>query len=169
MKAMERAIDLAHKNGAKVALTFSDGFIVDLFKESLTKIVKRVDLVFANEREAAAFTGGGSPEESFKALASLVPNVAMTAGPRGAFISFNRVVEHVEAYPCTPIDLTGAGDMFAGGFLYGVSQGLDPRKVARASCYLAMKVITQIGVGRTPEPKRGGILRGLRSNNRRDA
>jgi sugar/nucleoside kinase (ribokinase family) len=145
MQAMEKAIKLAHKYGAKVALTFSDSFIVDLFKENLTKIVKQVDLVFANEREASAFTGGTTPEESFRALTTLVPNVAMTAGPRGAFISFNRKVDHVEAYPCTPLDLTGAGDMFAGGFLYGVSQGLDSRKVARASCHLAMKVITQIG------------------------
>ena len=52
--------------------------------------------------------------------------------------------EHV-AYPCEPRDLTGAGDMFAGAFLYGISHGVPPAKAARAANFLAMKVITQVG------------------------
>ena len=52
---------------------------------------------------------------------------------------------HVPAFPCEPKDLTGAGDMFAGSFLYGVTNGVAPEKAARAACYLAMKVITQTG------------------------
>ena len=49
------------------------------------------------------------------------------------------------AFPCEPKDLTGAGDMLAGSFLYGVTHGIHPQKAARAANYLAMKVITQIG------------------------
>ena len=49
------------------------------------------------------------------------------------------------AFPCEPKDLTGAGDMFAGGFLYGVTHGLDPATAARGANFLAMKVISQLG------------------------
>ena len=49
------------------------------------------------------------------------------------------------AFPCEPKDLTGAGDMLAGAFLYGMTHGVAPAKAARAACFLAMKVITQVG------------------------
>ena len=52
---------------------------------------------------------------------------------------------HVPAFPCEPKDLTGAGDMLAGAFLYGITHGVPPRQALRAACYLAMKVITKIG------------------------
>ena len=58
---------------------------------------------------------------------------------------FGGVEAHLPAFPCEPKDLTGAGDMFAGSFLYGVTHGVAPQQAARAACFLAMKVITQIG------------------------
>ena len=63
----------------------------------------------------------------------------------GAFLRFHGVEHHVSAFSCQPVDLTGAGDMFAGSFLYGITHGVAPEKAARAANFLAMKVITQIG------------------------
>ena len=66
-------------------------------------------------------------------------------GPAGAYVRYGGVEAHVPAFPCEPRDLTGAGDMFAGSFLYGITHGVAPDRAARAANFLAMKVITQIG------------------------
>ena len=75
----------------------------------------------------------------------IVPNAVVTDGPNGAYVRFGGAEYHVPAFPCKPVDLTGAGDMFAGAFLYGVTHEVAPEKAARAANFLAMKVITQIG------------------------
>ena len=75
----------------------------------------------------------------------MVPNCVVTDGPNGAFVRYAGAEYHVPAFPCKPVDLTGAGDMFAGAFLYGSRTASPPEKAARAANFLAMKVITQIG------------------------
>ena len=75
----------------------------------------------------------------------MVPSAVVTHGPHGAYVRHGGVEAHVPAFPCEPKDLTGAGDMFAGAFLYGITHGVAPEKAARAACFLAQKVITQIG------------------------
>jgi sugar/nucleoside kinase (ribokinase family) len=75
----------------------------------------------------------------------MVTSTIVTDGPNGAFIRHAGVEAHVAAFPCDPRDLTGAGDMFAGAFLYGITHGAPPARAARAANYLAMKVITQVG------------------------
>jgi sugar/nucleoside kinase (ribokinase family) len=69
----------------------------------------------------------------------------VTDGANGAFVRFDGREHHVPAFPCVPKDLTGAGDMFAGSFLYGITHGVPAERAARAANYLAMKVITQVG------------------------
>jgi sugar/nucleoside kinase (ribokinase family) len=83
--------------------------------------------------------------EAFHRLKSVVPHCVVTDGPNGAFIRYQGLEAHVPAFPCEPRDLTGAGDMFAGAFLYGITHGISPEKAAKAANYLAMKVITQVG------------------------
>ena len=90
-------------------------------------------------------TGTTGAEEAFAKLKGIVPSAVVTDGPHGAYVRHAGVEAHVAAFPCTPVDLTGAGDMLAGAFLYGVTHGVAPDKAARAACYLAMKVITQVG------------------------
>jgi sugar/nucleoside kinase (ribokinase family) len=75
----------------------------------------------------------------------VVPSAVVTDGPNGAFVRYDGTEAHVAAFPCEPRDLTGAGDMFAGAFLYGITHGAPPAMAARGANYLAMKVITQIG------------------------
>ena len=88
---------------------------------------------------------GDTAADAFAGLKGVVPSCVVTDGPNGAFVRFGGAEHHVPAYPCEPKDLTGAGDMFAGAFLYGVTHGYAPDRAARAANFLAMKVITQIG------------------------
>jgi sugar/nucleoside kinase (ribokinase family) len=82
---------------------------------------------------------------AFDKLAGMVPAAIVTDGAHGAHVRYGSVTAHVPSFPCQPIDLTGAGDMLAGAFLYGVTHGVRPDRALRAACFLAVKVITQVG------------------------
>src|SRR6267154_1146448 len=86
-----------------------------------------------------------NPDTGQGAVRDAVPAAVVTAGPNGAFVRFGGQEAHVPAFPCEPKDLTGAGDMLAGAFLYGITHGVEPAIAVRAANFLAMKVITQIG------------------------
>ena len=70
---------------------------------------------------------------------------AWRVDPAGAYVRWDGTEHHVPAFPCEPKDLTGAGDMMAGAFLYGVTHGVPADKAAKAANHLAMKVISQVG------------------------
>jgi sugar/nucleoside kinase (ribokinase family) len=143
--AVREALRAAKAAGVKVALTCSDAFIPQVFGDPFREALKQADLLFSNATEATAVAGGADAAAAFAALKSHVPSCVVTDGLNGAFVRFGGGEHHVPAYPCEPKDLTGAGDMFAGAFLYGVTHGVAPEKAAKAANYLAMKVITQIG------------------------
>lgn len=143
--AIRRAFEIAKKHGTKVALTVSDAFVVQVFGEAFRQALDQADLVFCNASEAQALTKVESPSEAFHRLKSVVAHCVVTDGPNGAYIRYQGLEAHVPAFPCEPRDLTGAGDMFAGAFLYGITHGISPEKAAKAANYLAMKVITQVG------------------------
>jgi len=143
--AIREALRVAKANGVKVALTCSDAFVVDVFGDAFFPALKQADLLFCNAVEACAVTRAKTAAEAFGRLKGMVPSAVVTDGPNGAFVRHAGAEAHVPAYPCEPRDLTGAGDMFAGAFLYGVTHGVLPAKAARAANFLAMKVITQVG------------------------
>jgi len=143
--AVREALKAAKAAGVKVALTCSEAFVPHAFGDAFREALAQSDLLFCNAVEATAVTGATTAAAAFAALKGLVPNCVVTDGPNGAFVRFGGSEHHVAAYPCEPKDLTGAGDMFAGAFLYGVTHGVAPEKAARAANLLAMKVITQIG------------------------
>ncbi|MSQ95795.1 MAG: adenosine kinase [Gemmataceae bacterium] len=143
--AIREAIGIAKRHGTKIAITCSDAFVIHAFGDALADALQQADLFFCNESEACAVARATSAEEAFARLKGRVPSVVVTNGPHGAFIRHDGVEAHVPAVPCTPKDLTGAGDMFAGSFLYGITHGVPPQDAARAACFLAHKVITQIG------------------------
>jgi sugar/nucleoside kinase (ribokinase family) len=143
--AIREAIAVAKKHGTKIAITCSDAFVVHVFGGALRDALKQADLFFCNESEACAVTGAKTAEEAFHKLNGNIPSVVVTNGPHGAYIRHGGVESHVPSFPSQPKDLTGAGDMFAGGFLYGITHGVPPQKAARAASYLSHKVITQVG------------------------
>lgn len=143
--AIRAAIRAAKAHGVRVALTCSEAFIPQVFGDAFHEAIKQSDLLFCNAPEAMAVTGGMDAHDAFGKLRGIVPNAVVTDGPNGAFVRFGGTECHVPAFACRPIDVTGAGDMFAGSFLYGITHGVAPEKAARAANFLAMKVITQIG------------------------
>jgi sugar/nucleoside kinase (ribokinase family) len=144
-EAVREAVRVAKAAGTKVAVTCSEAFIVHVFGGPLAETLKDTDLFFCNASEARAAANAHDSQEAFQKLKHLVPHCVVTDGPAGAYVRWDGKEHHVPAYPCEPRDLTGAGDMMAGAFLYGVTHGVPADRAARAANYLAMKVITQVG------------------------
>lgn len=143
--AIREAIRIAKRHGTKIAITCSDAFVVQVFGDALHEALQHADLFFCNEGEACAVANASNAEEAFRRLDGKIKSVVVTNGPHGAYIRHDGVETHVPSFPCEPKDLTGAGDMFAGAFLYGITHGVSPEHSARAAGYLAHKVITQVG------------------------
>jgi sugar/nucleoside kinase (ribokinase family) len=144
-EAIRTSLRIAGKHEVKAAVTCSEAFIIHAHRDAFFEVLKQTDLLFCNAKEAEAVTGATGAEAAFARLRSVVPSAVVTDGPNGAFLRHDGVEAHVPAFPCKPVDLTGAGDMLAGAFLYGITHGVAPDKAGRAACYLAMKVITQVG------------------------
>jgi sugar/nucleoside kinase (ribokinase family) len=143
--AIQEAVRVARLHGTRIAITCSDAFVVQVFGDALHAALQHADLFFCNESEACAITGASTAVDAFDKLKGKVPSVVVTNGPHGAHIRHGGVEAHVPAYPSEPKDLTGAGDMFAGSFLYGITHGVPPEQAGRAAAFLAHKVITQVG------------------------
>lgn len=144
-EAILKAIDSALRSDTKIALTLSEHWVVESNRKSLEDILPKVDLLFANKAEAFALTSTDSVDQAIKKLSELVPNYVMSLGPDGAQVKLDEQSFHTPAFACQPLDLTGAGDMLAGTFLYGITNNFSAQESARAACYLAREVITRIG------------------------
>jgi sugar/nucleoside kinase (ribokinase family) len=143
--AIREAIRMAKLHGTKIAITCSDAFVPQVFGDALNEALRQADLFFCNEGEACAVANAKNAEEAFNKLKGKIPSLVVTNGPHGAFIRHDGVEAHVPSFPSQPKDLTGAGDMYAGAFLYGITHGVHPQKAALAAGYLAHKVIMQVG------------------------
>lgn len=133
------------RRGAKVALTCSDAWVIEGNREALEEAIRGVDLLFANEIEAMTLTNASNCQEAFDRLRERVPAMAVTRGPLGAWVRFGEEEVRVESPAVTAVDATGAGDMFAGAFLYGITHGLSLEDATRRACYMASRIITQVG------------------------
>jgi sugar/nucleoside kinase (ribokinase family) len=143
--AVREAIRIAKQHQTKIALTCSDAFIPQVFGEVFREALADSDLLFCNAPEAEAVTQTQDSAAAFIELSKMVPNSVVTDGPNGAFVRFGGEEAHVPAIASQPKDLTGAGDMFAGAFLYGITHGYAPHIAARGANFLCHKVITQVG------------------------
>ncbi len=140
------ALDLARQHETQIAFSFSDGFLVDAFGDHLRKIVKEyVALVFANELEAAAYTGMREPEASLHAILQDCDHACVTCSDKGSYIHFNGDTHFVPAFPTTAVDMTGAGDMYAAGVMYGLIAHGHPERAAHLGSRTASYVVGQMG------------------------
>lgn len=143
--AAEKAVAAAKKAGVKVALGFSAGFIVQHFRAPLEKIVASADLIFANAEEAQLFTGEQDETLMLQRLFEAVPAGVVTLGERGSAVFFDGRICFVPAVRTQAVDLTGAGDMFAGAFLYGITHGLNGEEAGNLASFLSAEVVSQLG------------------------
>jgi len=144
-EAADMAAYYAKRHDAKLAVSCSDGFIVDVFGDRLRSLLRSADLVFCNEREATGLADEETPESAFAALRSRYNNVVVTRGDRGSLIQWYGDIADVPAYAVQPIDTIGAGDMYAGAFLFGVLQRHSVEHAGRLASYASAQVVAQYG------------------------
>ncbi|MCI0522557.1 MAG: adenosine kinase, partial [Bacteroidales bacterium] len=152
MPLMEKACRLAKENKMCVVIDLASFNVVqDMLPHFKDIISKYVDIVFANEEEARAFTGLG-PREALDSIAERCTIAVVKTGAGGSWIKRGEEVIKVDALKVTPVDTTGAGDLYAAGFLYGYSHGFSLDKCGLFGSVLAGKVIEVIGA-RMPTEK----------------
>ena len=141
-----RAQQMAHQHGTAVALTLSDPFAVQAFRARFDALLQQgVDLLFCNEEEALASTGASDREAAGAAIASQVGTAYVTCGADGALVYADDTHYQVPGVPVQAVDTNGAGDLFAGGVLYGLSYEYSPIDAARLGCYAAAQVVARFG------------------------
>lgn len=142
---IEKALRLAKHNGLKTCIDLASYNVVQDNIEFLTRIINEyVDIVFANEEEARALTGK-SPVEAIDEISDLCEIAIVKIGSGGSLIKFGPELIKVPACKANSIDTTGAGDLFAAGFLYGISKGHSLRKAGEIGSIVAARVIEGIG------------------------
>lgn len=144
-EAIYHAVELAKKYDTRISVTFSDFFITKFFKNNLDFVVNNADLIFSNELEAQTFTGIESTEAAFEELARICPNVVVTMGGEGSLVRWNGETYRIPAYPTKPIDTTGAGDVYAGAFLYGIIHTGSPVIAGHLASLSSSRVVSQLG------------------------
>lgn len=155
LAAMKKAKKLAEENGVKVAFTFSDPFLVQNFKAQMDSVLgASVDLLFCNEEEAAAYTGESDIEKIREEIKKVAKRFAITQGKNGAIIYDGDTFIDIEPYQVKAVDSNGAGDMFAGAFLYAITNGHSYADAGKLASLASSKIVTQFGPRLTwPESK----------------
>jgi sugar/nucleoside kinase (ribokinase family) len=144
--ALEAAMKAAHAAGRKVALTLSDPAWVAFQHDAFKALLPDVDVLLGNESEALELTGESDVEAALRSLTKSCPVVALTRGPAGAIASDGNEAVSVPAEPvATVVDTTGAGDLFAAGFLLGLARERPLEECLRLGALAAAEVIGHVG------------------------
>ncbi|MFZ6001172.1 MAG: adenosine kinase [Bacteroidota bacterium] len=146
LEAMKAAKKIAEKNKVSVALTFSDPSMVKYFAAQMNEIVgASVDLLFCNDEEAMIFTGTNSLAEAREKLKEVAKRFVITLGANGALIFDGDTFVQIEPYKVRAVDTNGAGDMFAGAFLFGITHGHSYAEAGKLASLASSRVVSQWG------------------------
>jgi fructokinase len=146
-RAFIKAAEIAKNSGRKVALSLSDSFCVIRHRESFVKLVADyVDILFANEDEITTLYKTSSLNAAIEKLKNKCDLAAITIGEKGSILISNGKERNIDPFIFgKAIDTTGAGDLYAGGFLKGLADGLDPEISAKIGSICAGHIVTQLG------------------------
>ncbi|MBT5240823.1 MAG: adenosine kinase [Rhodospirillaceae bacterium] len=146
-QAIIGACETVSRSGGKVALTLSDPFVVERHRNDLFDLVNEyVDIVFANEQEITTLFRSNSFDEAVEALEGRVDMAALTRGADGAVtVTKDKLIQTPAAPAGKVVDTTGAGDLYAAGFLFGYTRGDDLRTCANLGALAAGEVICHLG------------------------
>lgn len=146
LDAMKTAKKIAEENGVKVSLTFSDPSMVKYFRDQMAEVVgASVDLLFCNEEEAMLFTQTDNVLDARESLKKVAKHFVITQGKNGAIIFDGDTFIDIEPYPITAIDSNGAGDMYSGAFLYGITAGHTYASAGKLASKCASEVVGKYG------------------------
>lgn len=141
-----KARETAAQHGVKTAMTFSDPAMVRFFRTGIDEIIGNgVDLLFCNREELAVFTGTEDLEAGIATARRLTRKLVVTLGSQGALVADDSGYTHIDPNPVQAVDTNGAGDMFAGAFLYGITQGMDNAQAGKLASLAASRIVTVFG------------------------
>lgn len=144
--AIRKAMSLARAHGAKIAFTLSDTFCVEMHRAELVELTKDLDILFANEAEIKSLFVTGDIDEAITAVRGLCPIVAITRSEHGSVVV---TPDHIYRVPTAKVaklvDTTGAGDLFAAGFLHAHARGETLKACAELGNRCAGEIIQQLG------------------------
>ena len=143
---IRKAVELAHDAGCIISLDMASYNVVESNNAFLHDIIDRyVDIVFANETEAKAFTKLPDPKESLEEISTHCKIAVVKVGKDGSWVRSGDEEYQIPAWPAEPVDATGAGDTYAAGFLYGHSLGMPLKVCGEIGSIIAAKVVEVIG------------------------
>jgi sugar/nucleoside kinase (ribokinase family) len=146
LEAMKEAKRIAEHAKVNVALTFSDASMTRYFSKQMEEVVgASVDLLFCNEEEAMIFTGTDTLDAARARLQQVARRFVVTRGANGALIFDGDTFINIEPYKVLAVDTNGAGDMFAGAFLYGITHGHSLAQAGKLASLASSRVVTQWG------------------------
>jgi sugar/nucleoside kinase (ribokinase family) len=144
--AVLKAIEFAKNNKIKIALTCSDAGVVHGFRARFDKVLKdSIDLIFCNEAESLALSGAAGVEDAIVNLQKTAKHVVITRSSKGVIVWDGNQIYEVPGRVVHPIDANGAGDMFAGAYMFGLNSNWGVKKAAEFACHLASEVIQIYG------------------------
>jgi sugar/nucleoside kinase (ribokinase family) len=159
-QAFLKAIEIAKAAGRFVALTLSDAFCVARHRAEFKGLVETgVDILFANENEITSLYEANSFEEAAARVKGKVEVAVLTRSEQGSLILGRDAEHYVPAKPVKVVDTTGAGDLYAAGFLYGLTHGFALPQCGKLASACAAEVISHIGA--RPEVDLKRFLKGL--------
>jgi sugar/nucleoside kinase (ribokinase family) len=144
-EAVTRSIEIAKAKCTRIALTLSDKFIVDVFRSRIDDIYGDMDLIFCNDLEARTYTETDNNEAAYKALKDKQANFAITMGAEGSKLYYDGDNIGIDPVNAAALDSTGAGDMYAAGFFYGLTHGRKPHLAGKLGSLAASKIVSQYG------------------------
>ena len=143
---IRKAVELAHAAGCIISLDMASYNVVESNEAFLHDIVDRyVDIVFANETEARAFTKLPDAQASLDEISRHCKIAVVKVGKSGSYVKSGDEVHYIEPWPADPVDATGAGDTYAAGFLYAHSLGMPLRVCGEIGSIIAAKVVEVVG------------------------
>jgi sugar/nucleoside kinase (ribokinase family) len=141
-QASIETMEQSKRLGVKVAFTFSDGFLVDRFADDFHKVVSEYcDVIFCNADEVRSFFKEESFAECARKMSEITDLAFITNGAKGCLVVEDKQIVEVPGYPVHPLDTVGAGDAFAGGVLFGITNGYTAAQAARWGNFLASMVV----------------------------
>lgn len=144
--AVRLAKEVARGAGTAISLTLSDPNMVEYFRPQLEEMLDGgVDLLFANEAEARLMAGSESLNDAIDYFKRLAAQFVITRGPRGALVFDGQTLVDIPGVAVRAVDTVGAGDMFAGAFLYGICQGMDSGAAGTLATRASATLVTQYG------------------------
>lgn len=146
VKAVKKSMKTAREHKVKIAFTLSDPGIVAGFKDQFLDLLSEpVDLLFCNETEAMSLTDTKDLESAFEGLKKYANTFAITTGPKGSLVYDGNETIEISGHDVKAVDTNGAGDMYAGAFMFALSQDKTFEQAGKLASFLSSKIVTVYG------------------------